>query len=884
MGTRIIKGIVLILSLMISIVFISSGVFGVLNDAYYYWGFDNGTANTSHVNDTQGNNNMTILGSTIEPRGLIGNGWRTNSTAQTWFRTNKTFTVSTLHSYTYCMWVNMTQVPDEAGCIFFNRDAGGLSLSTYLQYIKSTGQLTAVQRDEFSSSISLFFPETFQTNKWYDVCIMWKNTTNSTEEPFNFTMYVNGSDVDDFTTLNKMKPSVDRFSYYGNIPTGQYCHAIYDEVAYYKRALTQDELDTRFNGGQGSQPELEVGFLDVIINDTTPNEQDDISILLNHTDQTGTPLSDSHCNITVYNTIIKKPFTNQSFYVNLNEPHFQTLSGLSTTNVISDYVYFSACHYNDIVKDQLTINLTCGGSSFKQNVNPTLYPKCSDGVGRVAVNFTDCIGQSSIIVNVTSPTRKNIQALNLERHYSSILYANLSYNASTGVYSSSTPNSFYTEGNKSIDTKCTNSLGDDYTNTELIGVTALNLIPTTNINHIFLGSYIYNYTGVLEFLNETFNFSVSISDNDIKKYNITLTNNTGTVGQSFDSRLTLSPDDLRNIANPYNLSVWAKDKGGAVSYSSILFEINDTATPICSGLTDTTVTEATTYNWNVNCIDESFYSFNISCDNGFSYFKKDIILESWNWVNSTFVNDTAVSCNYEYCDGHTQDKLKKNWYVRPTENKIEFEANNHINTLESLEDVNISYERLKDRFSFTLDFDKTKTSYDLIYTTSDSSVYVPSTKYVAWIIDYKSRTWLDLNNDGDAKVTVTKWNDTTYKIEIKDAKKTKIKFKSIGELNCVQGTQLINVTELEPEPEPVENQFTNLTNAIVYIFFYLVWLALVYVTLFTRGRTGNTIQLFNLFQVFTGIFVGFIFMGFHLWWGILTMFFACVIFVLKAIE
>jgi hypothetical protein len=64
----------------------------------------------------------------------------------------------------------------------------------------------------------------------------------------------------------------------------------------------------------------------------------------------------------------------------------------------------------------------------------------------------------------------------------------------------------------------------------------------------------------------------------------------------------------------------------------------------------------------------------------------------------------------------------------------------------------------------------------------------------------------------------------------------------------------------------------------------MVWFAFLILTFVLRGRTGNTIQIFNLIQGFLGIIIGLKFLPFSLMFGLLTVVAAAVVFLFKAIE
>ena len=257
-------------------------------------------------------------------------------------------------------------------------------------------------------------------------------------------------------------------------------------------------------------------------------------------------------------------------------------------------------------------------------------------------------------------------------------------------------------------------------------------------------------------------------------------------------------------ANPYNLTLWANDTAGNETKISKLFNVTDIIQPYCTGLESSQVLSGTNYTWNITCTDENFYSFNLSCDNGINKYIDGLNLANYSYMNSSILNST-VTCLYKYCDGHTNEKLKQKWYVRPKKNKIEFQINDNVHVLKSLsENLTFNYSVIDDRIIFdVIRYEKNinkNNEVEFEYTVSSNSYYFPSNKYNAWIVDSKSKTWFDLNNNMNIKTNVLRWNETTWKINLKfdeNNKNNKIKFESIGELNCQSGTQIINVPQYD---------------------------------------------------------------------------------------
>ena len=104
--------------------------------------------------------------------------------------------------------------------------------------------------------------------------------------------------------------------------------------------------------------------------------------------------------------------------------------------------------------------------------------------------------------------------------------------------------------------------------------------------------------------------------------------------------------------------------------------------------------------------------------------------------------------------------------------------------------------------------------------------------------------------------------------------------------NCLVGFQEFTVEEgaAVPVEDDGFNEFSSVPQALFYIFLYLVWFAFLILTFIMRGKSGNTIQLFNLFQVFLGVIIGAKFFYFSAAFGLITIVAAAVVFIFKAVE
>ena len=104
----------------------------------------------------------------------------------------------------------------------------------------------------------------------------------------------------------------------------------------------------------------------------------------------------------------------------------------------------------------------------------------------------------------------------------------------------------------------------------------------------------------------------------------------------------------------YEVTVFANDSLSLVSRLDAMFYVNDTSSPVCTGLGDTTVMYNHDYTWSVSCSDERLFdSFNISCVGNTSFSSVSTGINSTSYVFSDTLSSvtTPYLCSYVYCDG-----------------------------------------------------------------------------------------------------------------------------------------------------------------------------------------------------------------------------------------
>ncbi len=340
---------------------------------------------------------------------------------------------------------------------------------------------------------------------------------------------------------------------------------------------------------------------------------------------------------------------------------------------------------------------------------------------------------------------------------------------------------------------------------------------------------------------------------------------------SNSSSIILSDNQSGNFSFSLNGSYFADFKGNNFSYvvkggnaygnfSNVThsFTVIDEIFPFCSGLTSVDVDNNTDYVFNIHCVDESFFSLNLSATNGFNHYIKDINAVSFDYHNSTLITmDTTIS--YEYCDGHTREELKQDSFHKLRDKKVTFNTkvkgvfrNVSFYALNSVPG-SVEVRREKDRISFDFKFKDTDPRIKtFIYESSEDAVYVDSDLYDGWIISPSSRTWFDaeLIDDPDAVVTVERVDTDKWLISI-DSKKDTLHFSSIGELNCVDGNYLVSVIV----PVTVIKEFKNLTELFYYFGMTLFWFVCVLALFMVKGVHGGPVQVFNVMQFLLGFWV-----------------------------
>jgi len=377
--------------------------------------------------------------------------------------------------------------------------------------------------------------------------------------------------------------------------------------------------------------------------------------------------------------------------------------------------------------------------------------------------------------------------------------------------------------------------------------------------------------GVYEFADGEWNLSVNVSFQNFFK--MSLHNNSG-LEQSQDNDEMMSVDsgvfESFVLKNPFNVSVFANNSFGE-SFSSILFYVNDTVLPMCVGtLSDIGVDQGSTFVWAVNCSDELFFSWNISCDNGFSFYEDNINNQSYFFNGSTAINNHTV-CLYEFCDGHTKSKIDDFKIKKDLENKTLEVQDKKLKFAHSLK--NIELKKKFDRYEFCVEFESVKKLDFSSVVIPDGCFHIES-DWSGHLVCPDKRIWFDFVNP-DVKVSVV--GNTVY-LDLRKVKGNRVCFDSVGEFNCDSGSQVIGL--LPPDyTKELGREFESIPQALYHIFLLIFWFLIVIVVFTVKGGRGDTIQLLNILQMAVGIVAGIMFFKFSFMVGFPVLFTAIGIFV-----
>ena len=298
---------------------------------------------------------------------------------------------------------------------------------------------------------------------------------------------------------------------------------------------------------------------------------------------------------------------------------------------------------------------------------------------------------------------------------------------------------------------------------------------------------------VLQYADSGYSWVGGVVDDDLLGSNVTWYNSTNGIIQQ---NLTLLSTDMlytpssifRDIENSYTLSVIASDINFTVA-ENITFNITDSLDPVCTGVSNRTWFTNVSTAFNIQCTDESLYSFSLDCGT----YKQNITgldttLYSFTNATSFAVNTT---CNWRVADGHTAREIDFSYISE--DGSLKFDGNSLIvSTNEPFDDF--SAVKDKDRYKFNV---KTKANVNKVKFTVTSDDYihiVKNSEYIGHLIS--GNKWIDFEEFDASFTEIDRVSDKEVNVVVYFKKvKKDFKFKSIGELNIVEGSFDIGLTE-----------------------------------------------------------------------------------------
>lgn len=522
-------------------------------------------------------------------------------------------------------------------------------------------------------------------------------------------------------------------------------------------------------------------------------EGENFLVLFNYTNSTAGTIGVGTCNTTLSNGILEYAASNSDYTLcsgtcdystYLEEANFRTNNSYK-----QDFVHLQACNVLTS-SGSIQVNISCGSNAYSELVLPSEIPLCSAGYSDTYVYTSICSGHTSVNFSTSYKgdvgSRKLIHEIDLDREYYWLL-ANLTYNATTTLYNSLGNFEYYAHSSQNISVNCTSTYDIRYNITYSENFTIVNIAPKIYFGTVNTSLGFTNLTNnvVIEYAAGIWNFYTSVIDDDLTSVNYTFYNSSGMI-YSYSAAKSVTVNTSNELfvdfteGNRYNLTINATDSFGNSTKAAILFNITDTTLPTYTGFSNTSVTENTLYTWNATLSDQYLWGFNITCTNGFNYSITGIAASSYNFINSTNISETTT-CYFNITDAHTAEAISDLYFDKTLgENKFTFD-NIELSTDQEINDF--TFKKLLDRYNFCIELSKPELHLDI--NIPETCVKYPSEDYKGWYV-CNNEYWLDF--EGSYPVT-SYWDHVT--IDLTKTEETNICFNSIGELNKVSGTQLI---------------------------------------------------------------------------------------------
>ena len=228
--------------------FVMQEVSAVLNDSIAYWSFSE--SNSTVADSATGNAHyLNITGSPVIVSGKLDNARYMATGAYYRPNNNSDFNVGT-GSFTIMGWLNVTTTKDSR--IFSKQKIA----SNYLGYTLAIDEGTADGKLHFraynggSYDFEFVSPTTLTNAGWTHFAVMRNAVTGRA------LMYINGLLVNNVSSGSTNYDITDLLTICGNSAgSGSYCNGTtIDEISFYKRALSDNEVNASYNSGNGYNP------------------------------------------------------------------------------------------------------------------------------------------------------------------------------------------------------------------------------------------------------------------------------------------------------------------------------------------------------------------------------------------------------------------------------------------------------------------------------------------------------------------------------------------------------------------------------------------------------------------------------------------------------
>jgi len=237
----------------------------------------------------------------------------------------------------------------------------------------------------------------------------------------------------------------------------------------------------------------------------------------------------------------------------------------------------------------------------------------------------------------------------------------------------------------------------------------------------------------------------------------------------------------------------------AANYTLVIDTINPIITPDETSRNKTVIYDI--FSGQINSSDVNLYSvmvtfdgvvLNNATDNVTSL---DVTSHLFNWSYNFSTNITGLhNMSYRVCDGHTAQTLLGDYKISDGlfNNKLEFDIDNKNSIKIAAKGGSIldsmTAKREEDRYTFDYEpYDIKKENYTF---TVESDEYIDiiikeETKWKKWLITGES--WIDFYIDGTEVISFNRISESEVEVTVSNLKdKEVLRFKSIGELNCVE--------------------------------------------------------------------------------------------------